>query len=154
VPSWLQENNGSPVLHWTAIPNPAVALIPPITYAHLLTQVLGVALGHGRLREAPLGWRHRVGPVDLGRGTGSLPRSSAMASKLLPETDEHGAGVRWLLTTATVELVIRGCRRDAPAASPLTDFGRITKVSTVSYLTVPDDACRFGEASCKGSLKP
>jgi hypothetical protein len=31
---------------------------------------------------------------------------------------------------------------------------RVTKVSTVSYLTVPDDACRFGEASYKGSLKP
>jgi hypothetical protein len=31
---------------------------------------------------------------------------------------------------------------------------RITKVSTVSYLTVPDDAWLFGVGSYKGSLKP
>jgi hypothetical protein len=31
---------------------------------------------------------------------------------------------------------------------------RITKVSPVSDFTVPDDACRFGEGSYKGSLKP
>jgi hypothetical protein len=91
VPSWLQENNSSPVLHWTAIPNLAVALIPPIPYAHLLIQVLGVALGHGRLREPQLGWRHRVGPVE-----GSLPRSSLTALSCY----EDGADGWWILPGA------------------------------------------------------
>ena len=31
---------------------------------------------------------------------------------------------------------------------------RITKLSTVSYLSVPDDAYRFDGGNYKGSLKP
>ena len=42
----------------------------------------------------------------------------------------------------------------ADAAQARQTSVRITKVSTVSDLTVPDDACRFGEGSCKGSFKP